>query len=92
MPQFKYKPYYYYNGPTLAEPFREKRSDDEVSRNMSRFFDEIGHHFSDVGAVIEPVEDGVIGITADVTQEECDSRVKRCLNSLDLYAFKIRAK
>lgn len=92
MPQFKYKPYYYYNGPTHAEPLREELSADEVSRNMSLFFDEIGDYFKDVGATVEPVGDGFIGITSEITQEECDARVKRCLNNLDLYATKIRAQ
>lgn len=92
MPQFKYKPYYYYNGPTHAEPLREELGADDVSRNMRLFFEEIGHYFADVGAVVEPVDDGCIGITAAITQEDCDARVKRCLNNLDLFATKIRAQ
>ena len=92
MPLFKYQPYYKYNGPTLSQPFREELSADDVKRNMSLFFDEIGAHFADVGATVEPVGDGFIGITADITQEDCDARVKRCLNSLDLFANKIPAQ
>lgn len=92
MPKFEYKPYYQYDGPTHAEPFREELSADKISRNMSLFFNEIGHYFADVGAVVEPVDGGSIGITAEITQEECDARVKRCLNSLDLYAKKISAQ
>jgi len=92
MPLFKYQPYYKYNGPTLSQPFRKELTSDEVSRNMSLFFDEIGSYFNDVGATVEPVGDGFIGITADITQDDCDERVKRCLNSLDLFANKIAAQ
>lgn len=92
MPQFKYKPFYSYNGPTLAEPFREELSEDEASLNVSRFFDEIEHHFADLEAIFEVDEDGIVSISADITRNDCDARVKRCLNSLDLYATKIRAQ
>lgn len=92
MPQFKYKPYYYYNGPTHAEPLREELSEDAVSRNMGLFIEEIGNYFADLGAIVEPLSDGCIGITAEITEEDCDARVKRCLNNLDLYATKIRAQ
>jgi hypothetical protein len=92
MPVFKYQPYYEYNGPTKSDPFREELSADQIKRNMSLFFDEIGSCFSDVGATIEPVGGGFIGITADITQADCDARVKRCLNSLDLFANKALAQ
>lgn len=88
MPLFKYQPYYNYTGPTSSQPSREKLSTDQVQRNMDLFFDEIGSYFSDVEATIEPVGSGFIGITTDITQDDCDARVKRCLNSLDLFANK----
>jgi hypothetical protein len=92
MPLFKYLPYYKYNGPTSSQPLREELSEDEIKHNMSLFFDEIGSYFSDVGATIEPVGVGIIGITADISQDDCDARVKRCLNSLDLFANKVPAQ
>ncbi|WP_049458538.1 hypothetical protein [Stenotrophomonas maltophilia] len=92
MPLFKYQPYYKYNGPTLSQPFREELNPDQVSHNMSLFFDEIGSYFTDVGATVEAVGGGFIGITADITQDDCDSRVKRCLNNLDLFANRIAAQ
>ncbi|MDY4285469.1 hypothetical protein [Xanthomonas sp. LF06-19] len=55
---------------------------------MSHFFGVIGQYFSDVGAVVEPVGDGVVGITAHMTEKDCDSHVKDSLNSLDLYPSK----
>lgn len=33
---------------------------------------------------------GTVSITTEITQAECDVIVKKCLNSLDLYAKKIR--
>lgn len=92
MPLFKYQPYYKYNGPTLSQPFREELSAEQAGRNINLFFDEVGSYFTDVGATIEPSGDGFICITADITQQDCDERVKRCLNSLDLFAIKSAAK
>lgn len=88
MPVFKYQPYYKFNGPTLSQPFREELSADDVTRNMSLFYNEIASYFEDVGATVEPIGNGFIAITADISQDECDARVKRCLNSLDLFASK----
>ncbi len=92
MPIFRYQPYYKYNGPTRSQPFRAELSADDVERNMGLFFDEIGSYFQDVDATVEPVGDGIIAITAEITQDDCDERVKRCLNSLDLFADKGRGQ
>lgn len=88
---FKYQPYYMYNGPTVSQPFREELSEEQVKFNIDQFFQDLGHFFMDVGAKFEAVGDGFVAITADITQDECDERVKRCLNSLDLYANKAPA-
>lgn len=92
MPTFKYRPYYQYNGPTRSQPFREELSDDEVQRNLDRFFNEVGSYFDNVEAQIDLPGDGVVEITAQATQADCDERVKRCLNSLDLFAQKIPSR
>lgn len=89
MPTFKYRPYYFYNGPSLAEPFRQQLNEEVVLRNMGCFFTEVGVYFEDIGAQVEPLGGGVIGITTDASQVDCDERVKKCLNSLDLYAQKL---
>jgi hypothetical protein len=36
-------------------------------------------------------EDGFVSINANITQIDCDERVKNCLNSLDLFANRIPA-
>ena len=92
MPTFRYQPYYKYNGPTLSQPFREELRAEQVQHNMDLFFQDIGHYFTDVGATIEPIDEGFIAITADITQADCDERVKRCLNALDLFANKGAAR
>lgn len=92
MPIFRYQPYYKYNGPTLSQPFREELSAEQVRHNMNLFFQDIDHYFTDVGAVVGPAGDGFIAITADITQNDCDERVKRCLSSLDLFANKLAAQ
>lgn len=89
MSTFKCRPYYAYNGPSFSEPFRQQLSEEVATRNMGCFFDEVANYFEDVGARVEPRGDGVIAIATDVSQADCDNRVKRCLNSLDLYAQKI---
>ncbi|WP_411833526.1 hypothetical protein [Pseudoxanthomonas mexicana] len=72
------------------QKFREELSPDEVDRRIESFFAEVGRYFEDTGAVIQPIQGGIVSITTDASQKECDERVKRCLNSLDLYAEKIK--
>ena len=91
MPLFKYEPYYQYNGPTRSQPFRQELEKDEIDRNMNLFFTEIGMHFADVVAKVERLSESVVGISSEITQDDCDARVKKCLNSLDLFANKIPA-
>jgi hypothetical protein len=91
MPLYKYQPFYKYDGPTHAQPFRDELSSDEEEQNIEDVFSEVETYFDDE-AKFERKEDGFIHITSDVTQTECDEQVKRCLNSLDLYANRIAAK
>ncbi|MBG9997976.1 hypothetical protein I6E72_03275 [Pseudoalteromonas sp. NSLLW24] len=82
---YKYQPYYKYDGATRAEPFREELDLEQQKENIKDFFSEIENYFgSDVK--FERQDDNYILITSDISQEDCDERVKRCLNSLDLYA------
>jgi hypothetical protein len=87
MPLYKYQPFYEYDGPTHAQPFRDELSSDEAEENIEGFYSEIENYFDD-DAKFERKEDGFIYITSNVTQAECDEQVKRCLNGLDLYANK----
>lgn len=90
MSEYKYKPYYKYNGPTRDQPFREELSAEEVNRRLELFLIEVGNYFGDDdAAVVRPIQDGVISITTGLAQQECDDTVKKCLNVLDLYARKI---
>lgn len=89
MPKYKYQPYYYHAGATRENPFREALSDQEVKRRLDLFFEDVERHFEGLQVRIERLEDGILCIDADVQMEVCDLRVKRCLNSLDLYAHKV---
>lgn len=89
MPAYKYQPYYSYFGPSHSEPFREKLSADEIERRLELFFSEIGIFFDGIDAVIKTIDSDTISITTALTQQDCDARVKKCLNNLDLYAKKI---
>lgn len=91
MPVYKYQPYYQYDGPTHSQPFREELSAEECEFNKESFFDEVDRYFDDGEATFERTSDNFIYITTDITQIECDERVKRCLNSLDLYAKRVPA-
>lgn len=88
MPTFKYEPYYRFNGPTRADPLQEDLSTEEIRQRMELFTREIASHFEDISAQVEFAADGVLSVTTDLTQKDCDDRVKRCLNNLDLFARK----
>lgn len=87
---YKYQPYYQYDGETLAQPFREKLTEKEIEYNTESFFSDIDRYFKDDMATFERVSKNCLEITTDISETECDERVKQCLNSLDLYAHKIQ--
>jgi hypothetical protein len=82
---YKYQPYYKYDGPTHADPFREELDLEQQKENIEDFFSEIESYFEN-NVKFERRDDNYIWITSDVSQNDCDERVKRCLNSLDLFA------
>ena len=87
MPVFKYKPFYQYNGPTHSDPLREELSPEDVENHVRRFFEEIENYFED-GSVVIKKEGDLVSITGEINQMDCDEAVKKCLNSLDLFANK----
>jgi hypothetical protein len=89
MPTFQYEPYYQYKGPTRAEPAREELSPEDVAHRLELFANEIGAYFEDVTTRIDFSAGGILSVTTDLSPMDCDDRVKRCLNSLDLYARKL---
>jgi len=86
---YKYQLYYNYDGPTHSQPFREELTPDEVAYNLECVFSDIDRYFEDGTAEFEKISEKCIGITSDISETNCDERVIRCLNSLDLYAHKI---
>lgn len=88
MSQYKYQPYYQYDGPTHSQPFREELTPEDIEYNIERFFSEIEQYFDEGLAYLEKVSETCIEITTELSEAECDERVKRCLNNLDLYAHK----
>jgi hypothetical protein len=87
MSTFKYKPYYKYDGPTHSNPLREELSPEEAEERVRCFFEDIEHYFEEDIAIKK--ENDLVSITGKIKQEDCDEAVKRCLNSLDLFANKI---
>ena len=88
MPIYKYEPYYRYDGPSPSRPFREELTPDEITYNLECFFSEIYSYFEDDTAKFKKLSDKCIGITSDISEVDCDARVKKCLNHFDLYAHK----
>jgi len=88
---YKYQPYYKYDGPTYSDPFREELEPEQQSENIEDFFSEIERYFESDDK-FERRDDNYIWITSDKSQNDCDERVKRCLNSLDLFANRIPYK
>jgi len=85
---YKYQPYYYYDGVSRAQPFREELTQEEIKYNIESFFSDVEHFFEDGTATFKRLPKNCIEVTTDISENECDERVKRCLNSLDLYAHK----
>ncbi|WP_111642843.1 hypothetical protein [Marinimicrobium alkaliphilum] len=95
MKSYCYSPYYKYNGPSLDNPLREELTAEEVQRRLELFPQELPHYFADLNADIQVRKsennerDYVVCISVAASQSECDEQVKRCLNSLDLFADKV---
>ena len=88
MNTYFYSPYYQYNGVTHSQPFREELTLEEVNYNIESFFSDIEQYFDEDTVIIERITENCIKITTEISEIECDERVKNCLNSLDLYAHK----
>lgn len=85
---YKYQPYYQYNGVTYAQPFREELTQEEIEYNIESFFSDIDRYFDTNTATFERLSENCLEITTDISETECNERVKRCLNDLDLYSHK----
>lgn len=89
VPAYKYTPYYQYGQLSKSEPMREELSGEDVLYRLEFIAGDIDAYFEDVAAQIAVSADGIVSVTTDLLQKDCDDRVKRCLNSLDLFARKI---
>jgi len=73
---YKYQPYYKYDGATYQQPFREELTHDEIEYNLKSFFFDIDRYFKDGTATFNKLSENCIEITTDISEAECDSRVK----------------
>ena len=85
---YKYQPFYRYNGVTSSQPFREELNQEEIESNINSFFSNIENYFENGTASFRVSQNNCLEITTDTPKNECDERVKKCLNSLDLYSHK----
>jgi len=83
-----YQPYYRYDGVTRAQPFREKLTQDDIEDNIESFFSDIDRYFDANTATFRRLSGNCLEITTDISETDCDDRVKFCLNNLDLYSHK----
>jgi hypothetical protein len=91
MPSFRFGVLYEHNGPTLSEPFRQRKSAEQVANAIERFVPELPRYFAAANAIIT-AEDSVSGkyplvvcICCEWPEWKVVEAVKRCLNGLDLY-------
>ncbi|WP_374621431.1 hypothetical protein [Pandoraea sp.] len=93
---FTYRAYYFYNGPSLADPFRTEKTADEVAHALNLFPTELAH-FVPEGWVIQKREglgdadSSYVTVATSAPAEEVHKVVAQCLNRLDLFADKIKA-
>ena len=66
---------------THSQPFREELTIEEINYNIESFFSDIEQYFDEYTVVIERISEQCIKITTEITETECDERVKKCLNS-----------
>lgn len=92
MNKYTYQPYYKYDGPSHSQPFREELTAEKVEYNLACFFDEVDRYFEVGTAVFTKTAENCIEITTALSEQVCDDLVKQCLNSLDLYAYKIKSR
>ena len=85
---YKYQPFYEYNGVTHSEPCREELNQEEIEFNIESFFSDIDRYFQNNTAIFKRFSENCLEITTDISEAECDERVQKCLNSLDLYSNK----
>ena len=91
MTTFKYKPFYEYSGPTRSDPFRERLTDEQIQQNKREFYSHLDWAFTNTDASFEIDNTGIVSIfTTVLSESECDEIMKRHLNSLDLFANKVR--
>ncbi|WP_397459075.1 hypothetical protein AB3464_04645 [Pseudomonas asplenii] len=88
MNTYKYTPYYSFNGPTASDPLREELSVEDQHRNLELFFTEVVNIFDDSETIISKEGGNTVIVETNVTEKECDERIKNVLNSLDLFAKK----
>lgn len=89
MPIYQYAPYYQYNETNKFDAMRDELSSEDVAHRLELVSKDIGAYFEDVDAQIQVNAQGIVCLTTDLARKDCDERVKRCLNTLDLYAKKV---
>lgn len=92
MPVFTYRPRYQYNGPTLSHPLLEELSESEVDRNFRLLVDDLEAHFREIGGTVEEIQGGIVCVSVDLTQSECDDIVAGYLRNLYLVADRVLAE
>ena len=88
---FKYEPYYMFEGPTLSHPFLSELSEEQAKENLESFFRDVEDEFQDIEATVRRLEDNILEVTADISQDDSDKRVERCLIKFELVSKRATA-
>ncbi len=89
MPIFSYRPRYNYIGPAHSNPLLDEFSEEEVERNLRLLGDALRTHFEEIGGVVDELQGGIIRISVDMNQKQCDDIVAVYLRNLYLVADKV---
>lgn len=98
MTKFSYKVLYQYSGPTKDSPFRKKKTNDEISEAFMSFKNDLGHFIDDQELHILQVNEEImppsitVVLTTNLSEQQVDEGVKKCMNSYDLFGEKLNLR
>jgi hypothetical protein len=97
MNRFAYRAYYEFKSSKSA-PLRSAKTDDEIAFALSRFPQELPYCLPDDQATVTPASpqpdrnSSHVVVITDLDEATVDEAVKKCLDSLDLFAEKLGGK
>lgn len=92
---FTYQIYYEYSGPTIASPFEEQKSPEEIAGALSTFPNDLRHFLGDLEARVDqdhakrtPTSIFIV-VTTNLSEQQLDDGIKQCLDAFHLFGKKL---